>query len=55
MTGGGGKASLGVAPSLWRPETFAYLFTPKVQWVLNYKTNNIGDQVERKPTNGFRE
>jgi hypothetical protein len=24
------------------------LFTPKVQWVLNYKTNNIGDQVERE-------
>ena len=45
---GRGEASLGVAPSLWNLKLSPMLFTPKVQWVLNYKTNNIGDQVERE-------
>ena len=45
---GRGEASLGVAPSLWNLKLSPMLFTPKVQWVLNYKTNNIGDQVEKK-------
>ena len=45
---GRGEASLGVAPSLWNLKLSPMLFTPKVQWVLNYKTNNIGDQVEKE-------
>ena len=45
---GRGEVSLGVAPSLWNLKLSPMLFTPKVQWVLNYKTNNIGDQVERE-------
>ncbi len=45
---GRGEASLGVAPSLWNLKLSPMLFTPKVQWVLNYKTNNTGDQVERE-------
>jgi hypothetical protein len=45
---GRGEASLGVEPSLWNLKLSPMLFTPKVQWVLNYKTNNIGDQVEKE-------
>lgn len=45
---GRGEASLGIAPSLWNLKLSPMLFTPKVQWVLNYKTNNIGDQVEKE-------
>ena len=45
---GRGEASLGIEPGLWNLKLSPMLFTPKVQWVLNYKTNNIGDQVERE-------
>ena len=45
---GRGEASLGIAPSLWNLKLSPMLFTQKMQWVLNYKTNNIGDQVEKE-------
>ena len=45
---GRGEASLGVEPGLWNLKLSPMLFTPKVQWVLNYKTNNVGDQVEKE-------
>lgn len=45
---GRGEAALGIEPGLWNLKLSPMLFTPKVQWVLNYKTNNVGDQVERE-------
>ena len=45
---GRGETSLGVAPSLWNVKLSPMLFTQKYQWVLNYKTNNIGEEVEKE-------
>lgn len=45
---GRGETSLGVAPSLWNVKLSPMLFTQKYQWVLNYKTNNMGEEVEKE-------
>ena len=45
---GRGETSLGVAPSLWNVKLTPMLFTQKYQWVLNYKTNNMGEEVEKE-------
>lgn len=45
---GRGEISEGIAPYLWNVKLSPMLFTPKVQWVLNYKTNNVGDEVEKE-------
>ena len=45
---GRGEVSEGIAPFLWNVKLTPMLFTQKVQWVLNYKTNNVGDEVEKE-------
>ena len=45
---GRGEISEGIAPYLWNVKLSPMLFTQKVQWVLNYKTNNTGDEVEKE-------
>lgn len=45
---GRGEVSAGTSPFLWNLKLSPMLFTPKVQWVLNYKTNNVGDEVEKE-------
>ncbi len=47
---GRGEVSEGIAPYLWNVKLTPMLFTQKVQWVLNYKTNNVGDEVEKENT-----
>lgn len=45
---GRGEVSEGIAPYLWNVKLTPMLFTQKVQWVLNYKTNNMGEEVEKE-------
>ena len=47
---GRGEVSEGIAPFLWNVKLTPMLFTQKMQWVLNYKTNNVGDEVEKENT-----
>lgn len=45
---GRGEVSEGIAPYLWNVKLTPMLFTQKYQWVLNYKTNNVGEEVEKE-------
>ena len=45
---GRGEISEGTAPYLWNVKLTPMLFTQKYQWVLNYKTNNVGEEVEKE-------
>lgn len=48
MTGRGEVSSGFGEPWLWNVKLTPMLFTPKVQWLLNYKTNNVGESVENE-------
>ena len=45
-----GRAELsgGLEPLLWNVKVTPMLFTSKVQWILNYKANNVGEEVEKE-------
>lgn len=48
MTGRGEVSSGFGNPWLWNVKLSPMLFTPKYQWVINYKTNNVGEEVEKE-------
>lgn len=48
VTGRGEVSSGFTEPWLWNVKLSPMLFTSKVQWVLNYKTNNLGEEVEKE-------
>lgn len=48
MTGRGEVSSGFGEPWLWNVKLSPMLFTPKYQWVINYKTNNTGEEVEKE-------
>lgn len=45
---GRGEVGLGFSPLLWNVKLTPMLFTDKVQWLFNYKSNNNGDAVENE-------
>ena len=45
---GRGEVGAGLEPFLWNVKLTPMFFGQKNQWVLNYKTNNNGDRVERE-------
>ncbi|MCT4139220.1 carboxypeptidase regulatory-like domain-containing protein [Elizabethkingia anophelis] len=45
---GRGEIGLGASPLLWNVKLTPMLFTDKVQWLFNYKSNNNGDAVENE-------
>ena len=48
MTGRGEVGSGFIDPWLWNVKLTPMFFSKTTQWVANYKTNNIGDQVENE-------
>lgn len=45
---GRGEVGLGGSPLLWNVKLTPMFFGQKSQWVVNYKTNNVGEQVENE-------
>ena len=45
---GRGEVGVGMEPLLWNVKLTPMFFGQKNQWVLNYKTNNNGESVERE-------
>lgn len=45
---GRGEVGMGGSPLLWNVKLTPMLFTDKIQWVFNYKTNNNGESVENE-------
>lgn len=45
---GRGEIGAGLSPLLWNVKLTPMFFSKKHQWVVNYKTNNVGDQVENE-------
>lgn len=45
---GRGEVGVGGSPFLWNVKLTPMLFTDNIQWLLNYKTNNTGEAVERE-------
>ncbi|WPO82802.1 hypothetical protein SD427_00220 [Chryseobacterium sp. JJR-5R] len=45
---GRGEVGVGASPLLWNIKLTPMFFGQKSQWVVNYKTNNVGDQVENE-------
>ncbi|QDP85292.1 hypothetical protein FNJ88_06830 [Chryseobacterium sp. SNU WT5] len=45
---GRGEVGVGMEPLLWNVKLTPMFFGQKNQWVLNYKTNNTGESVERE-------
>lgn len=45
---GRGEVTAGMEPLLWNVKLTPMLFTQKMQWILNYKANNVGEEVERE-------
>ena len=45
---GRGEVGIGMDPLLWNVKLTPMFFGQKNQWVLNYKTNNNGESVERE-------
>ena len=43
---GRGEVGVGASPFLWNVKLTPMLFSDKIQWLFNYKTNNNGEQVE---------
>ncbi|WP_027376862.1 TonB-dependent receptor [Kaistella palustris] len=47
-TTGRGEIGLGLDPLLWNVKVTPMFFSPKTQWVVNYKANNNGESVEKE-------
>lgn len=45
---GRGEVGVGLDPLLWNIKLTPMFFGQKSQWVVNYKTNNVGEQVENE-------
>lgn len=46
---GRGEVGSGIAdPALWNVKLTPMFFSKKIQWLLNYKTNNMGEMVENE-------
>jgi len=45
---GRGEVGVGASPFLWNVKLTPMVFTDKIQWLFNYKTNNSGESVERE-------
>ncbi|WP_294199658.1 carboxypeptidase regulatory-like domain-containing protein [uncultured Chryseobacterium sp.] len=45
---GRGEVGVGASPLLWNVKLTPMFFGQKSQWVVNYKTNNVGEQVENE-------
>lgn len=45
---GRGEIGVGADPLLWNVKMTPMFFSKTSQWVANYKTNNVGDQVENE-------
>jgi len=45
---GRGEVGIGADPFLWNVKLTPMFFSKKSQWVANYKTNNVGEQVENE-------
>ncbi|CAA7196507.1 carboxypeptidase-like regulatory domain-containing protein [Chryseobacterium potabilaquae] len=45
---GRGEVGVGMDPFLWNVKLTPMFFGQKSQWVVNYKTNNVGEQVENE-------
>lgn len=45
---GRGEVGVGADPFLWNVKLTPMFFGQKSQWVVNYKTNNVGEQVENE-------
>jgi len=45
---GRGEVGVGADPLLWNVKMTPMFFSKTSQWVANYKTNNVGDQVENE-------
>lgn len=45
---GRGEVGAGASPLLWNIKLTPMFFGQKSQWVVNYKTNNVGEQVENE-------
>ncbi len=45
---GRGEAGIGMEPLLYNLKLTPMFFSKKLQWVVNYKTNNTGESVERE-------
>ncbi|SDQ44824.1 Carboxypeptidase regulatory-like domain-containing protein [Chryseobacterium soldanellicola] len=45
---GRGEVGIGADPFLWNIKLTPMFFGQKSQWVVNYKTNNVGEQVENE-------
>ncbi|WP_344833126.1 hypothetical protein [Chryseobacterium ginsenosidimutans] len=45
---GRGEVGVGGSPLLWNVKLTPMFFGQKSQWVVNYKTNNVGEQVENE-------
>lgn len=45
---GRGEVGAGLEPLLWNVKLTPMFFSKKHQWVVNYKTNNAGEQVENE-------
>ncbi|MCW3160733.1 carboxypeptidase-like regulatory domain-containing protein [Chryseobacterium oryctis] len=45
---GRGEVGIGGSPLLWNVKLTPMFFGQKSQWVVNYKTNNMGEQVENE-------
>ena len=45
---GRGEVGVGADPLLWNVKLTPMFFSKTSQWVVNYKTNNVGDQVENE-------
>ncbi len=45
---GRGEVGVGMSPFLWNIKLTPMFLSKKNQWLVNYKTNNIGEEVERE-------
>lgn len=45
---GRGEIGVGMEPLLWNVKLTPMFFSPKTQWVVNYKANNNGESVEKE-------
>lgn len=45
---GRGEVGVGLSPLLWNVKLTPMFFSKKNQWVANYKTNNVGEEVEKE-------
>lgn len=45
---GRGEVGVGASPLLWNVKLTPMFFGQKSQWVVNYKANNVGEQVENE-------